>query len=73
MAGRRRVAVTIHYCISWQAGAVTYHALVCFGCEEIVFYDGKTPLIYDLDKKAYERYEKLLAIDAAKRPKKPQP
>ncbi len=57
------------YCISWQAGEITYYALVCFGCHEIVLYDGKKPLIYDLDKKAYERYKKLLAIYEAKRPK----
>ncbi len=56
------------YCISWQAGEITYYALVCFGCQEIVFYDGKKPLIYDLDEKAYERYKKLLAIYEAKRP-----
>jgi len=58
------------YCISWQAGEITYYALVCFGCHEIVFYNGKTPLIYDLDEKAYERYKKLLAIYESKRPRK---
>lgn len=58
------------YCISWQAGETTYYALVCFGCHEIVFYDGKTPLIYDLDDKAYERYKTLLAVYETKRPKK---
>jgi hypothetical protein len=61
------------YCISWQAGDVTYYALVCFGCHEIVFYDGKTPLIYDLEEKAYEQYKKLLATYASKRPKKTKP
>jgi hypothetical protein len=58
------------YCISWQAEEITYYALVCFGCHEIVFYDGKKPLIYDLDEEAYERYKKLLAIYEAKRPKR---
>jgi hypothetical protein len=58
------------YCISWQTGETIYYALVCFGCHEIVLYDGKTPLIYDLDEKAFERYKKLLAVYEAKRPKK---
>lgn len=57
------------YCISWQAGEITYYALVCFGCHEIVFYDGKTALFYDLDENAYEQYKKLLANYEAKRPK----
>jgi len=58
------------YCISWQAEETTYYALVCLGCHEIVLYDGKTSLIYDLDEKAYERYKKLLAVYEAKHPKK---
>lgn len=56
------------YCISWQAGEITYYALVCFGCNEIVFYDGKSSLIYDLSGEAYKRYKKLLSIYASKRP-----
>ena len=49
------------YCISWQAGEVTYYALICFHCQEIVFYDGKTSLIYDLVGDGYSGYEELLA------------
>ncbi len=58
------------YCISWQIGENTYNALVCFGCHEIVFYDGKQSLLYDLNQKAYEQLKKLLARYEAKRPKK---
>ena len=57
------------FCISWQAGKVNYYALICFGCHEIVFYNGKTSLIYDLDKAAIEEFQQLLAQHRIKRPK----
>ena len=56
------------YCISWRAGEVSYYALICLGCHEIVFYDGKTSVIYDLDEGASNRYDELLAVYEAKRP-----
>ncbi len=58
------------YCVSWQAGETTYYALICFGCHEIVFHDGKTTMIYDLKNKAHEQFQKLLAIYEVKRPKR---
>ncbi len=58
------------YSISWQADEVTYYALICFGCDEIVFYDGKTSLIYDLKGATSKRYQELLAVYEAKRPKR---
>ncbi len=61
------------YCVSWLAGETTYHALICFGCHEIIFYDGKTSLIYDLKNKAPEQFQKLLAIYEVKRPKRTDP
>ena len=57
------------YCVSWQADEATHYALICFGCHEIVFYDGEAFLIYDLPDFALERYKDLLSIYAVKRPK----
>jgi hypothetical protein len=60
------------YCISWQDGETTCYALICFGCHEIVFYDGETFLNYDLAQDAYNRYKELLAVHESKRPKRPK-
>ena len=58
------------FCISWQAGKVKYYALICFGCHEIVLYDGKTSLIYDLETAAYKEFQQLLAQYRTKRPER---
>ena len=58
------------YSLSWQAGETTYYALLCFGCGEILFYDGKAFLLYDLDKEALDHFKELLAVHKAKRPEK---
>ncbi len=58
------------FCISWQAGKVKYYALICFGCHEIVLYDGKTSLIYDLETAAYKEFQQLLAQYGTKRPER---
>ncbi len=58
------------YCISWQAGEAVYSALICFGCTEIVFYDGKNPLFYELSPAAARRYKELLSPYEAKRPRR---
>ncbi len=60
------------FCISWQAGKVNYYALICFGCHEIVFYNGKNSVNYDLETAAMEKFEQLLARYEAKRPKSTQ-
>ena len=39
-------------------------------CGEIVFYDGRTPLAYDLTEDACNRYRELLAVYEAKRPRR---
>lgn len=58
------------YCVSWKHGLRTYYALICYGCGEIVFYDGKKPLMYDLQPKALTQLKELLAPYKLKRPKK---
>lgn len=59
------------YCLSWESGGQTYYALICFGCHEIVFYDGKEPLIYDLETTSFTRLKVLLSIYDKKRPRRP--
>lgn len=59
------------YCLSWKAEKKTYYALICFGCREVVFSDGGSRLIYDLNPDAYHRLMDLLVIYAKKRPQNP--
>lgn len=56
------------YCVSWQAEKKTYHALICFGCDEVVFFDGTSSLIYDLSDDACNGLKELLSSYAKKRP-----
>lgn len=58
------------YCLSWEEEKKTYNALICFGCHEVVFFDGKTSIIYDLHDDAQKRLKELLSIYAKKRPHK---
>jgi len=58
------------YAVSWEADGKSFYALVCFGCHEIVFFDGKTSLMYDLNNVAFDRLQTLLAVYAKKRPHK---
>ncbi len=56
------------YCVAWTVERVTYHALVCFGCHEVVFFDGKKSFKYDLAQGMQERFKEVLSIYAKKRP-----
>jgi hypothetical protein len=56
------------YGITWKAEGKTCHALVCFGCGEIVFHDGKTSFTYDSSDEAEGRLKKLLSVYAKNRP-----
>ncbi|WP_018970681.1 hypothetical protein [Rubritalea marina] len=58
------------YCVSWKKGPKTYYALICYGCGEIVFYDGRKPLMYDLTHEALEKLKDLLVGYEHKRPRK---
>lgn len=58
------------YCISWQKESSTFYALVCYGCGEIVFYDSKSFIIYDIEDEALRGLKDLLQGYQKKRPKK---
>jgi len=58
------------YCVTWDSEQRIFNALICFGCEEIIFEsEGKT-FRYYLDKNAYNELKKVLSVYVVKRPKK---
>lgn len=59
------------YCVTWKTEGKACHALVCFGCGEIIFHDGKTSFTYDSSDEAEGRLKKLLSAYAKKRPSAP--
>jgi hypothetical protein len=58
------------YCLSWTCEKATFYALVCFGCHEIILFDGKTKLRYDINNAAYPKLTAALAPYASKRPRR---
>jgi hypothetical protein len=58
------------YCVSWAREETRFYALVCFGCHEIILFDGKTKLRYDINKAAYPKLTAVLAPYANKRPRR---
>lgn len=56
------------YCVSWTSDGKTYAALICFGCHEVIFVEGKRRFHYSLVGKAYESLKRDLAEYASKRP-----
>jgi len=54
------------YCLKWKHDKITYHALVCFGCGQIVVMHDK---IYQSFYFNDEKLKKLLAVYDLKRPK----
>src|ERR1041385_706800 len=56
------------YSISWTSGSKTYYALICFGCHEVIFSEGKRQFRYDLTEEAYDAFKEDLSSYASKRP-----
>lgn len=56
------------YCVAWTVNSFTFYAQICFGCHEVVFYDGKKSFKYDMNKGVDESFKELLKIYAKKRP-----
>lgn len=57
------------FCVSWTVKSITYYVQVCFGCDEIVFYNGATHLKYDMADGINEKLRSALKSYAKKRPK----
>ena len=56
------------FAVSWLSNRQTVMLLICYGCHEVIFTDGKTSLKYDLDHKAGDAMEPLLKANGGKRP-----
>jgi hypothetical protein len=56
------------FAISWSVNRQTVTLLICYGCHEAIFTDGKTSLKYDLDHEAGKKMEPLLKENGGKRP-----
>lgn len=56
------------FAVSWTSDRQTVTLLLCYGCHEVIFTDGKTSLRYDLDHEAGEKLEPLLEENGGKRP-----
>ena len=56
------------FCVSWTVKSITYYVQVCFGCDEIVFYNGATHLKYDMAEGLNEKLRAALKPYAKKRP-----
>ena len=60
------------YCVSWKKEKMTYYALICYGCGELVFFDGKKRLIYDMTPVTLDKFKAIFKPYELKRPPNPQ-
>ena len=57
------------YAVQWADGdGSRFFALICFGCHEIIYSDGKNQYRYDFENEPFEKLKKELAPYAKKRP-----
>lgn len=57
------------YAIEWKKGGKSVVVLLCLGCHEIIAHKGRSSVRLDVNPKAYDHVESLLAPDRAKRRK----
>jgi len=55
------------YAVSWEAKGKTWHALVCFGCHEMLLAEGDRVFRYDVSKDGYEKLKETLQAILPKR------
>lgn len=65
---RRRGGFVPDWCVSWRSGKDEVHALVSFGCQEVIFVSPEQQLRYDLTASAFKNLHAELAPLRAKRP-----
>lgn len=57
------------YAIEWFGpNRKRYHALICFGCADIIYTDGENNFSYELEKEAYKTLKDTLSHYSKKRP-----
>jgi hypothetical protein len=70
---RRRGGFIPDWCVTWRSGRQDLHALVSFGCQEIIFISPDQQLRYDLTSAAFKKLQTELAPLRSKRPGPPAP
>ena len=65
---RRRGGFVPDWCLSWRSGRQDLHALVSFGCQEVIFISPDQQLRYDLTPAAFKQLHAELAPLRVKRP-----
>ncbi|MFT3991090.1 MAG: hypothetical protein QM680_06735 [Luteolibacter sp.] len=58
------------YAVEWSdKDGSRFSALICFGCHEIIYSDGKNEYRYDFEQESFEKLKEELSPYAKKRPK----
>ena len=56
------------YCVSWAEGGNACYALICFGCQEIIFSKGNEIFRYDIEERVLGELKQELSKYKSKRP-----
>ncbi len=56
------------YCVSWAEEKNACYALICYGCQEIIFLNGNEQFRYDVDEHVLAEVKKELSKYKSKRP-----
>jgi len=59
------------WCLEWRVGEDTYHALICFGCDEIMSYGPDIDVYCDVTQTAFHEMIRILSPYRKNRPKSP--
>jgi len=70
---RRRGGFVPDWSVNWRSGREDIHALVSFGCQEIIFISPDQQLRYDLTPAAFKKLQAELIPLHTKRPGPPTP
>ena len=57
------------YALAWSDGTSTSYLLICFGCHEMFFYDGKHAFWADIREEAFSKFKAILHKYHDQRPK----
>ena len=57
------------YALAWSDGTFTSYFLICLGCHEMFFYDGKHAFWADIREEAFSKFEAILHKYHDQRPK----
>ena len=70
---RRRGGFVPDWSVNWRAGRQDIHALISFGCQEVIFISHDQQLRYDLTAAAFKKLQAELVPLRVKHPGKPTP